>query len=379
MIGSLLTLYFRQIVPFLFVTFFIATYGQSFSPTSAGTIGSNSAPTGWSASGSPDYSSINNNGYDGTTNWTTTLPPSPSGDTTFPVIRSTSPNEAISQTITGLASGATYTFTVHYMFPTATGTFATNFNRPVSLCAYVQFDGGALQYLDTFGYLANTNTWYTQTFSVTSSSTSINLQLGLTGINANRAATAFSFTTAPSIASLPVDLIQFNSETVSTNSVRLHWTTALEINNSHFEVLRSWDGENFESICQIPGFGNSEILQSYSYVDTEIMWLRDYLYYKLKQVDFDGKISFSKTISLEKTKNDQRYIVSIDREKLVVTQDLFASKVTVSLSDVSGKTTPVNILNTHAIDISALPSGIYYLIIQKPNARRVQKFVKVRT
>ncbi|MDA9111211.1 T9SS type A sorting domain-containing protein, partial [Bacteroidia bacterium] len=94
-------------------------------------------------------------------------------------------------------------------------------------------------------------------------------------------------------ASLPVDLIHFDVQTRNNHSSSLHWATASEINNSHFEIERSYDGKTFEMIDQVSGNGNSQHLIRYSYTDQAISPTENNVFYRLKQVDFDGAFEYS--------------------------------------------------------------------------------------
>lgn len=78
------------------------------------------------------------------------------------------------------------------------------------------------------------------------------------------------------------------------DAVLVKWETASEINNSHFEVLRSTNGEDWETIGHVKGAGTTNFKTSYDYLDK--FPKAGLNYYKLKQVDFDGQASFSKLI-----------------------------------------------------------------------------------
>lgn len=86
-------------------------------------------------------------------------------------------------------------------------------------------------------------------------------------------------------STLPVELIEFNGRYYNTG-LKLYWSTASEINNDHFEILKSFDGFNFTKIATIRGKGNSNSLVEYEYVDYEVCDM--IVYYKLKQIDYDG-------------------------------------------------------------------------------------------
>ena len=84
---------------------------------------------------------------------------------------------------------------------------------------------------------------------------------------------------------LPVELIYFGAEVVD-NDVHLTWTTASEVNNDFFEILRSADGNEFEVIGTVNGNGNSNEFIDYDFIDKNPY--SGLSYYRLRQVDFNG-------------------------------------------------------------------------------------------
>lgn len=93
---------------------------------------------------------------------------------------------------------------------------------------------------------------------------------------------------------LPVELITFQAKR-DGEGVELFWETASEIDNSHFELQRSENAKDFESIAKIKGQGTNVDGKSYYYTDKDLP-LKEKLYYRLKQVDFDGAYEFSEVI-----------------------------------------------------------------------------------
>jgi hypothetical protein len=84
---------------------------------------------------------------------------------------------------------------------------------------------------------------------------------------------------------LPVELLSFSVKE-DEGTALLTWSTASEINNDRFEVMRSVDGIEYKTIGRVFGAGNSSSLLRYAYLDTyPEMGLS---YYQLKQIDFDG-------------------------------------------------------------------------------------------
>ncbi|WP_201983195.1 T9SS type A sorting domain-containing protein [Hymenobacter rubidus] len=89
---------------------------------------------------------------------------------------------------------------------------------------------------------------------------------------------------------LPVELTRFDA-TAKAQGINLAWTTASEKNSARFEVQRSADGEVFETIGTVKAQGNSTRVHEYAFADGKP--LAGLSYYRLRQVDTDGAVSFS--------------------------------------------------------------------------------------
>ncbi|MEH0157246.1 hypothetical protein V6R21_24245 [Limibacter armeniacum] len=88
---------------------------------------------------------------------------------------------------------------------------------------------------------------------------------------------------------LPVELIFFSAKK-QTNSILLIWATASEENNDYFEIQRSTDGVNFEIIGSVEGYGNSQARIDYEFTDFTVP--NGNIYYRLKQVDYNGLFEY---------------------------------------------------------------------------------------
>lgn len=95
--------------------------------------------------------------------------------------------------------------------------------------------------------------------------------------------------------SVPVELSTFYAKDENC-TVSLHWKTETEQNSSHFEVLKSADGLDFERIGSVQAAGNSVESIEYSFVDKTPEVLN---YYRLRQVDLDGSEEYSETIIIK--------------------------------------------------------------------------------
>jgi len=85
---------------------------------------------------------------------------------------------------------------------------------------------------------------------------------------------------------LPIELLNFYADWTGSHTL-LRWETASEHNNSHFEIERSLDGLNWERVQTVQGAGNST--QKIEYSSKDLYSDPGIVYYKLKQIDFDGQ------------------------------------------------------------------------------------------
>ena len=90
---------------------------------------------------------------------------------------------------------------------------------------------------------------------------------------------------------LPITLLSFDAEVFEADAIKLDWVTVNETNNQFFDIERSTDGLRFTRIGRLDGAGNSNSILSYDFIDRNpVVGLN---YYRLRQVDFDGRFSFS--------------------------------------------------------------------------------------
>ncbi len=88
---------------------------------------------------------------------------------------------------------------------------------------------------------------------------------------------------------LPVSLISFSAQPDDNSSVRLKWVTANEIDNAGFELEKSKDLKDIITVVKIPPVAKEGSTHNYTYTDETPF--QGTSYYRLKQVDLDGKIT----------------------------------------------------------------------------------------
>ncbi len=184
--------------------------------------------------------------------------------------------------------------------------------------------------------------------------------------------TSFSPVTLGSFSinnALPVELLGFNAE-LDKNEVLLYWSTASEKDNKGFEVQRSADGITFQSLSFINGIGNSSIQRNYSYKDK--LPLSGTSYYRLKQIDFDEKAAYSKTLALSFITNQPYVLVapnpSSDKTDIYLQ---FSEPKTcyIQIIDIAGhvvftKTVSSILSDKITLDLSKIAKGLYFVTVR---------------
>ncbi len=106
---------------------------------------------------------------------------------------------------------------------------------------------------------------------------------------------AFSICAEGGVA--PVTLTSFSAHAKGTE-VSIDWATSQELNNKYFQVERSADGNSkWSVVATVNGAGNSQVLKKYNAIDANPFGGVNY--YRLKQVDNDGKSGYSNTVAVK--------------------------------------------------------------------------------
>ncbi len=184
----------------------------------------------------------------------------------------------------------------------------------------------------------------------------------------------------------PIELISFEGNNAG-NVNNLDWVTAQEQGNDHFEVERSGANNQFEKIGTVKSKGDNVDRQTYQLIDQKP--LAGVSYYRLKQVDKDGKSTTSNTIALErKSKTDATSIESVfpnpskDAVTISINSPENTSDASIEVLDMGGKryiTQTVELQNGATqipLNISALPQGDYLVKLTANGVSTSYRFVK---
>jgi hypothetical protein len=195
-----------------------------------------------------------------------------------------------------------------------------------------------------------------------------------------------------SASTLPVNLVTFTA-IAQSNNVVLNWVTASEITNKGFYVERSIDGRNFESINFVKGADNSNKTTGYSLTDKDAFAnsqqqkTNSQLFYRLKQVDFNGKYTYSNIVRV--TKNTQvinglsvfpnpystefnvSFVSTIDGNASFEMMDVRGKLVASQNGAVTNGENSVSINGT-----ADLKAGVYFIRVTMNNEPQMLKLIK---
>ena len=175
---------------------------------------------------------------------------------------------------------------------------------------------------------------------------------------------------APNSSPLPVELLNFNG-TCNEGMVNLVWQSASEFNSSHFDVEKSTDGETWRVLATIPSAGISNELLTYQTVDNN--GTQGNNYYRLRQVDIDGKEKLYDPINVSCAETTAGYFTSYPNPsgnefQVIVNNKEILGACTLNIVDAQGK-----VIDQRSIEVKdginmfvineKLTPGIYFLNI----------------
>jgi hypothetical protein len=189
---------------------------------------------------------------------------------------------------------------------------------------------------------------------------------------------------------VPVELLTFTAS-VNNSKVQLLWSTASELNNIGFEIERSVNGpDNFVMVGFVDGKGSSTEINYYSYTDNPQLSGVSQIYYRLKQVDFDGTFSYSDIVNISYdvpaefvlNQNFPNPFNPSTRISYFVPKESFVS---IKVYDFLGREVGTLVSETKStgsyelsFDASSLPSGTYFYTLIAGNYSETKKMILIK-
>jgi IgA Peptidase M64/Secretion system C-terminal sorting domain len=176
---------------------------------------------------------------------------------------------------------------------------------------------------------------------------------------------------------LPLEWLNFEAKR-EQNHALLTWQTAQEQNVSHFEVQRSYDGKNFQTIGTVKA--NNQLTKSdYNFVDNST--LKGATYYRIEQFDNDKKSTFSPIRTLEKSDkffykispNPASDVVNISGNTDYNTEIKIEMYNTVGSKVYDYALKNVENAYQHEFSVRDLPNGAYIVVLNLPNGFSIKE------
>lgn len=193
-------------------------------------------------------------------------------------------------------------------------------------------------------------------------------------------------------APLPVELTSFTAKIIGKN-VSLNWQTATEVDNYGFEIQRASSSitpiRDWTTIGFVKGHGNSNSTKNYSFTDKTVISSGKY-FYRLKQVDTDGKIDFSGVIEADFGIPDdielyQNYPNPFNPYTTINYSLPAVGSVTLKVYNILG-TEIATLVNEHQtagmheikFDGSKFSSGVYFYTLSSNGFSKTKKFILLK-
>jgi Secretion system C-terminal sorting domain len=176
-------------------------------------------------------------------------------------------------------------------------------------------------------------------------------------------------------AVLSTELLNIKAKAVNNANI-LTWETASETNNKGFEVERQNANGTWASLGFVQGIGKAA---TYTFEDKGPLSIS---YYRLRQIDFDGKETLSKVVSVSQNTKGRISISpnpTSDKVNINLNQnDVSNQPTTVILSDMTGRQVMTQTTTSGAfqLDLSNLAKGMYVITLQSNNAIYQEKIVR---
>lgn len=185
-------------------------------------------------------------------------------------------------------------------------------------------------------------------------------------------------------AGVPVELLSFDAELMERDKVRLHWLTASELENEGFEIERSTDTKEWETIAFVKGFGTTTETQSYKYIDASPFKASNY--YRLKQLDTDGTHEYSHIVEISlKQQNEWDLLISPNPVRDVLYYQLLGDYSSnedyhLTIYNILGIPVQEVIIQSdekHQLFVDALPNGSYFVLLRDTRSLLLKKNIVI--
>jgi hypothetical protein len=310
---------------------------------------------------------ILNNGFtSGTTSWVCAPevnPQSAYGGTGGNLVAEVDAAANLCQTVSGFVIGSIYTFS----FVASRRTGGCPSPNPTNI--NITISGGALSATVIRTNAAFALTTASFNFTATSTTHTISMLAGA-GFGSSTCGMIFDNLNILLLSALPIKLLNFEAENHETKAA-ITWATATEKNTNYFNIERSVDDINWETIASLKAAENSTKKLYYEYDDNEPLF--GISYYRLKIIDLDNSFTYSPIKAINRNKKEA--VVVFFPNPTIGVLNLISSypsnQIKYKIFDLTGKELVVNITNHSddkiTFDFSNLAKGLYFINVTAPD------------
>ena len=163
---------------------------------------------------------------------------------------------------------------------------------------------------------------------------------------------------------LPVEFISYNTKSnYEQKAVEVIWSTTTEENSASFVIERSTDGYNFTPIGSVRAAGNSEESHNYTFFD-----IAPYIgtsYYRIKQIDKDGKFVYTNVMvqNYVNSASNQEMVIEVSQQRLQLNFPTYIEKGQLEVINSIGQLVESKTLevNAYTANLDVALNGIYIL------------------
>jgi lysophospholipase L1-like esterase len=169
---------------------------------------------------------------------------------------------------------------------------------------------------------------------------------------------------------LPLTWGSFNIK-ADRNRAILTWSTLQEINTALFTIEYGTDGQRFSALTNLSAKGNSSTVSEYSFIH-QPRSVSGKHYYRIKQVDLDGRFTYSKVQAVAFEEERNSFFTIFNPVNSIFKFTIHRDNVTIHLSDGNGRIQYIQRFNagTHQVNVTHLPAGVYWVSIFQ-NGKRI--------
>ncbi len=187
---------------------------------------------------------------------------------------------------------------------------------------------------------------------------------------------------------MPVTLIDFRADKKRGDIAKLMWSTESEQNSEKFEIQHSSNGMDFVTIGSVKSKANGGFSVTQLNYDFEVNLESTSNLYRLKMMDFDGSTQYSRVISVTKESFEGFEIHGINPNPIadilnIVYESTADQNVKLSVVNMAGVAVYQTSLQvkksfvTESVDLSMVPSGVYFLRTESGSNVSTMKFIKI--